>query len=99
MGLAGIPRAALALTSRTGEGDDAGADPVIDSLPYLVRIVLTGSAIVGAAFVAALSGLGWWLAGLYVVNAFDAPLYRRVLAFGLVALPLVLIAGYIAVRP
>ena len=71
----------------------------IDSLPYLVRVILTGSAIVGTSVVVGLAGVGWYLATLYGLFAYDVPLYRRALAVAVVFLPLVVIAGVVAVRP
>ena len=71
----------------------------IDSLPYLVRVILAGTAIVGTSVVVALAGVGWYLATLYGLFAYGVPLYRRALAVTILFLPLVVIAGYAAVRP
>ena len=72
---------------------------MIDSLPYLARVILAGTAIVGTTVVIALAGAGWYLATLYGFFAYGAPLYRRALAVAIAFLPLVVIAGVVAVKP
>ena len=72
---------------------------MIDSLPYLVRVILTGSAFFVALVAAAAIALGWFCAGILFLQDQDAPRRRRLVYATVFFAPVVLILGVGAVRP
>ena len=71
----------------------------IDSLPYLVRVILTGSAFfVGLAAAVAIA-FGWLCAGILFVADQDAPRRHRLVYATVFFAPVIVILGVAAVQP
>ena len=72
---------------------------MIDSLPYLVRVILTGSVYFVGLAAAVIAMCGWLGAGILFVQDQDAPWRRRLVYATVFFAPVVLILGVGAVRP